>query len=442
MSSVAHVATALQDVLTTVADQAARATGAVKRHRQFTGATLVQTLVFSALAHAQLTLIQMVHMAAVLEVAITPQAMAQRFTAATSACLEVVLAAAVRRLVTADPVAIPLLERFPGGVYLLDTSTIALPPELIARWPGCGNGAAPKVAALKLGVTLDVLHGTLTGPLLTPARAHDLRNPVTAMPLPPGALRLADLGFWSLPTLAQMHQDGVWFLSRLQAQTRVVLTDDPTGSLDHRLADSTRDRLDLAVQLGAKAKVPARLLAVRVPSQVAEERRRKIRADGKRRGHHPTQARLDRADWQLLVTNVPVDQLSVEEAVVLARARWQIECLFKLWKTHGRIDEVRSANPDRIMTELLAKLLAMVIQHWMTLLGAWGNRERSLIRAAAMIRDHTVPLATGLHRSTVHLEDALHILQRCLPHAGNIMHRKKHPSPSQLLTGTSPMPVT
>lgn len=442
MSSVTHVATALQQVLTTFADQAALATGAVKRRRQFTGATLVQTLVFSALAHAQLTLIQMVHMAAALDVAITPQAMAQRFTPATSSCLEQVLAAAMQCVVTADPVAIPLLARFPGGVYLLDTSTIALPPALIAHWPGCGNGAAPKVAALKIGITLDVLHGTLTGPMLTPARTHDLHNPVTAVPLPPNALRIADLGFWSLPALAQMHTDGVLFLSRLQAQTRVVITDDPTCPLDRLLADRTRDRLDLAVHLGAKAKVPARLLAVRVPPQVAEERRRKIGADGKRRGHHPTQARLDRADWQLLVTNVPVDRLSVEEAVVLGRVRWQIECLFKLWKTHGRIDEVRSANPDRIMTELLAKLIAMVIQHWMTLLGAWGNGERSLIRAAAMIRDHTVRLAIGLHRSTAELVDALQTVQRCLPHAGKIMHRKKTPSLPQLLTGTSSNPLT
>ena len=46
--------------------------------------------------------------------------------------------------------------------------------------------------------------------------------------------------------------------------------------------------------------------------------------------------RLAGADWNVYVTNIPVEHLSVLEAVVLAGVRWQIELLFKLWKSHGR----------------------------------------------------------------------------------------------------------
>ena len=54
--------------------------------------------------------------------------------------------AAVAAPVAADPVAIPLLRRF-SGVYLLDTTTVALPAALAPVWPGCGNGAQPVAAA-------------------------------------------------------------------------------------------------------------------------------------------------------------------------------------------------------------------------------------------------------------------------------------------------------
>jgi IS4 transposase len=53
-----------------------------------------------------------------------------------------------------------------------------------------------------------------------------------------------------------------------------------------------------------------------------------------------------------LVTNVPAARLRVAEALVLARARWQIELLFKLWKQHGRIDEAHSAHPWAVLCEL------------------------------------------------------------------------------------------
>lgn len=48
----------------------------------------------------------------------------------------------------------------------------------------------------------------------------------------------------------------------------------------------------------------------------------------------------------------------------MMRVRWQIELLFKLWKNEGHIDSWRSEKPWRIPCELYAKLIAMVIQHW------------------------------------------------------------------------------
>jgi IS4 transposase len=90
---------------------------------------------------------------------------------------------------------------------------------------------------------------------------------------------------------------------------------------------------------------------------------------------------LAAADWTIYLTNVSSDRLTLQEALVLGRARWQIELLFKLWKRYGSIDESRSAHPWRILCELYAKLLAMVIQHWVLLTTCWRCPDRSLVKA-------------------------------------------------------------
>ncbi|HZR43027.1 MAG TPA: hypothetical protein VFB12_23105 [Ktedonobacteraceae bacterium] len=43
-----------------------------------------------------------------------------------------------------------------------------------------------------------------------------------------------------------------------------------------------------------------------------------------------------------------MDLLSLQEALVLLRQRWQMEMLYQLWKQYGRIDEWRTANPWRV----------------------------------------------------------------------------------------------
>jgi hypothetical protein len=91
------------------------------------------------------------------------------------------------------------------------------------------------------------------------------------------------------------------------------------------------------------------------------------------------------AEWTILLTNVPQELLSVQQALVLMRCRWQIELLWKLCKEHGQLDTWRSYKPECILTEIYAKLLGLLITYWQILIGCWQAPNRSLVKAKQVV---------------------------------------------------------
>jgi hypothetical protein len=370
------VAKALQGLLTTTADAAAAESGFVQRARKVTGANFVQALVFGWLGRPGASLGELAQAAATCGLAISAQGLAQRFTERAADCLGRVLGAALGVAVAASaPVPLALLARF-NGVYISDSTTVMLPDCLAGVWAGCGGRVATNTqAGLKVHARWELASGQLALLPLTAARTSDQAADEAAPPLPAGALRLLDLGYITLRRLGEFLAQGVGVVCRLPA--RPALFD----------GESCR------WEVGA-------LLAL--------------------------------ADWDAYITTVGPDRLTLAEGLALARARWQVALLFKLWKQHGRLDAWRSAKPWRILSEVYAKLVALLIQHWCLLLAAWADPRRSLVKAAQLVRAFALLLALArghlpaLRRALAHLADAL-------PRVGHVATRRQSPATAHRL---------
>src|SRR6266852_4861172 len=91
MSSVTQVSQQLQSILEERANELARETGCIKRERKFSGADVVQTLVFGWQQHPDASLEQLASTAQVREVSVTDTAVHKRFTPQCAAFLHAVL---------------------------------------------------------------------------------------------------------------------------------------------------------------------------------------------------------------------------------------------------------------------------------------------------------------------------------------------------------------
>jgi hypothetical protein len=380
----------------------------IRRHRCFSATSLLLVLVLGWLQHPLAGPSQLARFAHTVGVRVSKQAIAERLSFQTAHWLRCVLEQAVSTLLLASPLTQGLLARFPA-VMLEDASTVQLPDALAFLWKGCGGSAS--ASSIKLGVRWDLRSGQLQGPLLQDGKSHETHNPVHALALPAGGVWVADAAYYSLLSLHQLAQLGIFFAIRPRGNLVVSTPDGKRLPEAWYLSQQTGKVIDLCVRLGSIPALwlPARLLALPVAPEVAEQRRVHLLEKAKNQGHVPSAEALALASWNLIVTNIAVTLLPAQEVLLLYRARWQVELLFKLWKSHGHVDEWSSANPQHILCEFYAKLLAMLVEHWVLLQSCWDDPHRSWTMAADLLRDQVPLLLQGL-RGRLPLDQVLQLI--------------------------------
>jgi hypothetical protein len=246
-------------------------------------------------------------------------------------------------------------------------------------------------------------------------------------------LELADLGYFSLAELQQRQEQGQFFLTRYKIGTALYTPQGEPLDLLQWLTQEVTTYGERPVLLGSQERIPVRLIAFRVSQEVADRHRQRLREYARKKGVTLRRETLLLAGWIILLTNVPEEKMMPREALVMARVRWQVEILFRVWKSHARIDEWRSHNPWRILCELYAKLAGQVILHWM-LLTEWHRfPDRSLFKAAKALQKLAIPLALSL-RQGKWLVELIFLFQECF-HTCRVNKRRRKPATFQLLLG-------
>jgi hypothetical protein len=407
MTTITDFTQKVQRLLTQTADELGRKTGLIRRQRKLTAAAFVQGLVFGQLAHSKATRAQLHQKVVYAGSHLTCQGLDQRFTPQSEAFLQAMLAQALCQEALGEPMVESLLAHF-NGVWLVDSTVSKQGYKIMTR--------------------LNLSQGNIQVEIVPPT-VHDNRVALAHKPLPAGALRLADLGFFDLQAFAEDQARGVFWLSRFKSGT--MLFSAETGKvLDLvTLAKQHQEGGYIPVLVGAKRKLPAFLVIRPVDDLTAANRSQRRAARAKRKQRVLSPKTLQLAQWDVYLTNIP--NLNVDAICALARARWQIERVFKLWKSFFGLELVQSSDPVRQSCLFYAKLLALWLVHVLMTLDA--NANRSWWQAADTLRDHAVSLLYALADPDAWLR-LLKQLHALLPLTSRLSKRKSHPLLHQLLT--------
>jgi hypothetical protein len=247
-------------------------------------------------------------------------------------------------------------------------------------------------------------------------------------------LLIQDLGFFQLSTLCQIIQRKAFFLTRWRADTVVFLRHAPQQALEmlaflraqSQVADS------YAVYLGRDYHLAARMIGVRLPPSVAAERRRKLISEYRRRGDPLNQRLLALCDWNVFLTNVPEAQLSLRQVLVCYTLRWQVELIFKLWKSQAALDHLVSLRKERVLCERYAKMIGLVFTHFLVAPLRFFLLEQQVEisppKARQVIEDRMDHLMNLLGSDRQSLEEQLLDLAQRILRFARKTRRKKYPS--------------
>lgn len=395
MADLTPIARTLQTLFTAEATRLARETGLVRRNSKLTGPVLLLVLVAGFIQHPTASYNILAQVAADYGVVVTRQAVQQRLTPAAVAFFQHLLAQSLSLLATHCRLPLPLLTQFPA-LYLLDSSQVALPAALRPSYPGSG-GDGP-TAGVKWHVLWELLTGSLREILGQPAIESDQRYGGYLAQIGAGSLILFDLGYVALARLQHLITRQIYFICRWNPGFTAFTPAGQPFDLRAYRARCAEPQVDLALRVGVQAQVPVRVVAVRLPPAAREQRRRRAHAAERKRGVTYSAAYKALLEWNIYVTNVPPPRLTGAQVSAVYRLRWQVELLFKLWKMQGALDQVAGQQAGRVMCELYAKLIGLVVFNYLTAPVRVGeDQELSPARAWQVWQRQITRVGQALH---------------------------------------------
>ena len=184
---------------------------------------------------------------------------------------------------------------FFSQVYIADSTGFGLPERLKNLFAGSG-GSASKAGA-KIQLVWEYKRSIFAHFALTPWNIPDQKyvDHVVAL-AQKGCLFIFDLGYFKLKAFAHVVSVHAYFLSRLHHKVNIfegIASHLPILDLVNSPKTFTGNIIEKQVFIGTKERISCRLIAVRVPEQIVNQRRRDARKSAKKKGYTPSKSHLE-----------------------------------------------------------------------------------------------------------------------------------------------------
>lgn len=243
-------------------------------------------------------------------------------------------------------------------VVLHDSTTLHLPQVLSSVFPGNRNQFGAQKAIARIQSMFDVkamrfMHFSL----LSYIQNDQSLSGSVIQEVSEGDLVIRDLGYFSIAVFERLMANKVHILSRLRYG--VTITDRSGNSISLKSLLRQKAGIDRWVYIGVERKIWVRLVMIPLPADQAEIKIRKAKQNRDRRTNHDTEY-YNWLRFNFYITSVSNEVWSSKEVNNAYKVRWQIEIIFKSWKTGFHLQQILHegcTNENRVRVAIYLILL-------------------------------------------------------------------------------------
>ena len=255
-------------------------------------------------------------------------------------------------------------------VRITDSTKFNVPPSLKDFFKGF-NGNDKRAAGVSIQYEFDIKNAKVLNLDLFGATKSDSNYAgEISGDIQPKDLVIRDLGYYSTNNLLKIVSKEAYFITRLNAKADVYM-EGQTGKLEkvcfkklyEQMSLCKQTDIEIPVYIGKNKKLPVRLIIQLMPEEVYTKRKVKLEKYNKANGHQTSCEIKDRLRFNLFVTNIEPDKMEAHEVSIIYKLRWQVELVFKCWKSHLQIHNIQKMKYERFATILYGKLLMIIINN-------------------------------------------------------------------------------
>jgi hypothetical protein len=285
---------------------------------------------------------------------------------------------------TSEQLSFQVLQTINGGwldhfsrVIIKDSTKFDIPKELQDSLPGFGGCASP--AGVCIQYEFDIKSGQVNDLAITPGKRPDSKDSLeTIGKVIKGDLVIRDLGYFAIDCLKYIQNTQAYFISRLNPNVVVFQCVDNEferidfDALHQMMSQNKIERLEKQVYIGSKEKFPVRMVIELMPESVVASRLQKVNSFNKKKGRQTSKDYITRARFNIFITNISNEIIKPDAISKIYKIRWQVELIFKAWKSTFGIDNIGKMKYTRLMCLLNVRLLLILI-NWETFIVTRNN---------------------------------------------------------------------